>query len=126
MGETKPMVSQMNPLLERGISYKMEGRYEEAIAEFRQLLLEDPNSSDGHHQLGLVYGFTGMFDESIEELLHAVRLAPTRNEIRNDLALTYSMLSMIDEAKSEFEEVLRRDPNNKRALENMEFLSKPS
>ena len=126
VGETKPMVSHMNPLLERGVSFKSEGRYDEAIAELRQLLQEDPNSCDGHYQLGLVFGFTGMFDESIEELLQAVRLAPARNDIRNDLALTYTMLGMYDEAKMEFEEVLRRDPNNKRALESMDFLSRPS
>jgi len=121
-----PMVSPVNHYLERGISLKSEGRYEEAIAEFRQLLTEDPNACDGHHQLGLVYGFIGLFDESIEELKHAVILEPTRNDIRVDLALTYTMLGMNDEALLEFSEILRRDPNNKRALESIKFLSEPS
>jgi tetratricopeptide (TPR) repeat protein len=125
-GESEPMGSHANPHLERGIAFKLDGRYDEAVAEFQLLLSDDPNSSDGHHQLGLVYGFIGMFDESLEELQHAVTLAPARIDVRNDLALTYSMLGMYDEAKSEFEDVLRRDPNNKRALESMEFLSEPS
>lgn len=122
----EPMGSHDNPHLERGIAFKIEGRYEEAITEFKLLLSEDPNSSDGHHQLGLVYGFIGLFDESLEELKHAVTLAPTRVDMRNDLALTYSMLGMYDEAKQEFEEVLRRDPSNKRALESIAFLTEPS
>lgn len=120
------MGSHANPYMERGIAFKVEGRYEEAITEFRHLVNEDPNSSDGHYQLGLVYGFTGLFDESIEELQHASTLAPTRVDIRLDLALTFTMLGMYEEAKLEFGEVLRREPNNKRALENMKFLAEPS
>lgn len=115
-----------NAFMERGLAFKVEGRYEEAVVEFEQLLEEDPNSCDGHYQLGLVHGFTGMFDESIEELHKASTLAPTRVEIRIDLALTYTMLGMNSEAKEEFEEVLRRDPNNKRALESLNFLTEPA
>lgn len=115
-----------NSFMERGLAFKVEGRYEEAVVEFEQLLVEDPNCSDGHYQLGLVHGFTGMFDESIEELQRASVLAPTRIDIRIDLALTYTMLGMNVEAKSEFEEVLRREPNNKRALESLNFLSEPA
>ena len=120
------MGSHTNPYLERGITLKIDGRYEEAIAEFCQMIAEDPNSSDGHYQLGLVYGFTGLFDESLSELQHAVVLAPARIDVRTDLALTYSMLGMYDEAMSEFKEVLSRDPENKRALDSLKFFSEPA
>ncbi len=120
------MSSQVNPNLERGITFKVEGRYDEAVTELRQLLADDPNSSDGHYQLGLVYGFTGLFDESIEELKWASTLAPTRVEIRIDLALTLTMLGEYEDARAQFEEVLRREPNNKRALDSLVFLSEPA
>lgn len=126
VGETKPMGSYVNTSLERGIAFKVEGQYEEAITEFRQLLTEDPNSSDGHYQLGLVYGFNGMFDESLIELQRASMLDPSRLEVRNDLALTFAMLGLNEEAKQEFEEVLRREPNNEKALKNIVFFSEPS
>ncbi len=119
------MVSQGNSQLDRGIAFKVEGRYEEAVTEIREFLEQDPNSADGHHQLGLVYGFIGLFDESIEELQKAVLLTPTRVDPRVDLALTFSMLGEYDKAKSEFEEVLRRDPANKRALDSLQFFSDP-
>ena len=119
------MGSHGNSNLDRGIALKVEGRYEEAVTEFQELLNQDPNSTDAHHQLGLVYGFIGLFDESIEELQKAVVLAPTRVEARVDLALTLSMLGEYDQAKSEFEEVLRRDPANKRALDSLQFFSDP-
>lgn len=121
------MASQVtHPDLERGISYKVDGKYDEAIGEFRSLVADDPNCSDAHHQLGLVYGFTGMFDESLEALRRAVTLTPGRVDIRNDLALTYSMLGMYEEARMEFEEVLQREPNNEKALKNLQFFTDPS
>jgi tetratricopeptide (TPR) repeat protein len=119
------MNSHVTASLERGLSLKSEGRYDDAVTEFRALLTEDPNSCDGHHQLGLVYGFIGMFDESLDELQHAVTLNPGRVDVRTDLALTFSMLGMYDEAKREFEEVLRREPTNKRALDSLAFFSEP-
>jgi tetratricopeptide (TPR) repeat protein len=120
------MATSANAYLERGLAFKVEGRYDEAIAEFQLLLAEDPNSCDGRYQLGLVYGFTGLFDESLDELRRACTLAPARIEVRLDLALTYTMLGMYDEAKTEFEEILRREPNHKRALESLSFITQPS
>ena len=120
------MASSANAYFERGLAFKVEGRYDEAVAEFQQLLVEDPNSCDGRYQLGLVYGFTGLFDESLDELRRASVLAPARIDVRLDLALTFTMLGMYDEAKVEFEEILRREPNNKRALESLSFITEPS
>lgn len=119
------MANSANPYLERSIAFKNEGRYDEALAELRQLLLEDPNLCDAHHQLGLVLGFMGEFDESLEALKHAVLLAPARIEVRTDLALTYSMLGEYELATTEFQEVLTRDPENKRALDSLKFFSEP-
>lgn len=70
-------------------------------------------------------GFIGDFDVSLEHLQRAVTLAPARVDMRNDLALTYSMLGMYDEATVEFKEVLAREPENKRALESLRFLTEP-
>src|SRR2546423_1036374 len=96
--------------LERGIAYKVEGNYDAALTEIRDALLDEPDSPDVHHQLGLILGFTGEFEESLEELKKAVDLDGANLVARNDLAKTYAMLAMIDEAKATFEEVLRLDP----------------
>ncbi len=122
-GEMRLMNCAEDAIIERGINHKIEGRYEEATQAFKEALLANPDSTDGHHQLGLVYGFTGLFDESLEELQIATKLSPDRVDIRVDLALTYSMLGMYEEAKAEFEEVLIQDPSNKRAIENLQFFN---
>jgi tetratricopeptide (TPR) repeat protein len=105
--------------LDRGISLKNEGHYEEAQACFTAVLECEPNNVEAHRHLGLVYGFIGLFDESIDELKTAVNLDQKNLKARNDLALTYSMLGMCDEAKCEFMTVLSADPENEVAKNNI-------
>jgi Flp pilus assembly protein TadD len=107
--------------LERAIAHKVEGDYEAAIAELRQALIEEPNSAEAHHQLGLVFGFVGEFDDSLSSLKRAVDLRQDNVPVLNDLAKTYAMLGMYEEARAGFEEVLRLDPGNETARQNMMF-----
>lgn len=108
--------------LERGIAYKIEGRYGEAATEFEFLLEENPDHAEAHHQLGLVLGFVGEFDHSLAALVRATTLDSGNTLARNDLALTYTMLGMYDEAKSEFARVLEQDQANDVARRNLTYL----
>jgi Flp pilus assembly protein TadD len=102
-GPNQEMIEQHYQL---GMAHKNEGRYEEAVAEFKAILELDPDHPGAHLGLGLVYGFTGMFDESIEEMARAVQLRPDWAEAHMDLAKTYCMLGMFDEARTEFTQVM--------------------
>lgn len=106
---------------ERALSYKVDGRYQEALNELREYLKERPDDAEGHHQLGLILGFNGDFDPSLAELKQAVDLAPENALIRNDLALTFTMLGMYDEAKDQFARVLAKDRENPTALRNLTY-----
>jgi tetratricopeptide (TPR) repeat protein len=108
--------------IERGVAYKINGQYDEALAELRQAVQLAPNNAEAHHQLGLVLGFIGEFEQSLAELERAVQIDGRNVVIRNDLALTYAMLGMYEEAKAQFEEVLRQDPTNEVALKQIQFL----
>jgi len=116
-------MGQIGEHYDRGIAFKAEGRYDEAIAEFKAILELDPSHSEAYRQLGLVYGFVGMFDESLESLTKAVELDSGNIGARNDLALTYAMLGMCDEAKAEFQAVLAVDPANDVARKNLVYFS---
>ena len=109
--------------LQRGVAFKVDGDYEAAERELKEVLGADPTHPVAHRELGLVYCFTGMFDDSIEQLKHAVALDPADLKARNDLALTYTMLGMMDEARAEFETVLGADPTNSVALRNMQYFT---
>jgi Flp pilus assembly protein TadD len=106
---------------ERALGYKVDGRYEEALAELRAFLLDNPAHAEAQHQMGLILGFTGDFDPSLSALRKAVEIAPDNTLIRNDLALTYTMLGMYDEAKDQFAQVLATDRQNQTALRNLTY-----
>ena len=115
---TEPLVEER---LQTAVTLRVEGRYDEAEAELRSILGEEPNNAPARRELGLVHNFTGKFEESIEELRQAVELEPNYLEARNDLGLAYSMLAMMDEAKAEFEAVLELDPANAVALRHIVY-----
>jgi len=120
--ESEKVMAMPEERLERGIAYKIEGRYTDATAELRALLAEDDAHTEAHHQLGLVLGFIGEFDESLAELERAAALDGGSVLARNDLALTYTMLGMYEEAKAEFERVLEQDGGNDIARRNLTYL----
>ena len=81
--------------LQRGVAFKVDGDYEAAERELKEVLGADPT--------------------------HPVD--PADLKARNDLALTYTMLGMMDEARAEFETVLGADPTNSVALRNMQYFT---
>lgn len=111
----------LDPRLQRGITLKVEGRYDEAEAEVRSLLEAEPDNAPARRELGLILNFTGLFDESIEELKRSVELDANYLDARCDLALAYSMLGFMDEARNELEIVLDREPTHPVALRHIVY-----
>ncbi len=106
---------------QRAIGFKIDGSYDEALAELTEIVRESPDDPEVHHQIGLILGFTGRFDQSLSALNHAVALAPDNTLIRNDLALTHTMLGQYDEAREQFALVLEHDRENQIALRNLTY-----
>ncbi len=107
--------------LERAIAYKVEGNYDAALVELRELIAEEPTSGEARHQMGLVLGFIGEFDQSLEELKKAAELDSADVTTLIDLAKTLAMLGMYDEAKEGFLRVLELEPANEVAKQNLVF-----
>jgi tetratricopeptide (TPR) repeat protein len=60
----------------RGIDLSREGRWEEAVASFREAVRLRPDYADAFNNLGNVLFFQKQFDEAIAAYEQAVRLAP--------------------------------------------------
>lgn len=108
--------------LEQAIQHKIEGQYDEAVALLQDVLAEEPDLPEAHHQLGLVYVFTGLFDESTVELERAVALSPESIKFLIDLGKTHTMLGDYEKAVPIFQRVLEIDPFNDEARKNLDFL----
>jgi len=106
---------------DQAVELKNQGRYEEAAAQFEQLLACQPNHARAHLGLGLVYCFVGRFEESLEELKRVVECDPEWVDAHLNLAKTYAMLGMYDDARAEFNRVLELHPGHPEAKKQLSY-----
>jgi len=106
---------------DQAMELKNQGRYEEAAAQFEQVLACAPNHARAHLGLGLVHCFVGRFEESLEELKRAVECDPEWVDAHLNLAKTYAMLGMYDEARIEFNRVLELHPDHPEAKKQLSY-----
>jgi len=108
-------------LLQSAVSFKIDGRYDEAEELLTTILRAEPGHPRARREYALVLGFTGRFEESLDELKAVCAGDPDFLDARNDLGMTYAMLGMVDEAKAEFEAILELDPTNEKALRQIVY-----
>jgi Flp pilus assembly protein TadD len=58
----------------------------EALYQFRETLLLDPNMADAYNTLGLLYYQIGDKQQAVDQYMHALRLNPNLTAARRNLA----------------------------------------
>jgi len=111
------------------VTYDADGRYDEAVQQFRQAI--DPRDDDPRIHLGL-----GMYDlrhghprEAVEEFQSTLRLSSDREmstDAFSNLGSAYRQLHDDEHAKESFVSALRLDPNQPASLVGMGLLSQKS
>src|SRR5574337_28814 len=82
----------------KGLSLYNQGKYAEAIIEFKKALELNPNHYDAHYHLGIVYYAKGMTDESITELKKAIDVNPKEPKAHYNIAFAYVSKENVAEA----------------------------
>jgi tetratricopeptide (TPR) repeat protein len=97
------------PDLETGKKLRLEGRFDEAIAHFEQLLSADPDSLDARRELGHTLVLAERYPEALEayERLGASADARWKLESAKWMGLTYLYLGRIDASLSEHDRQIR-------------------
>jgi tetratricopeptide (TPR) repeat protein len=90
-----------------GIILHAEGRYDEAIAEYREVIRLNKDDVKAHISLGIALSDKGQFDEGIDEVRKAIRLKKDDAGAHGDLGLLLARKGQVDEAIAEFREALR-------------------
>ena len=98
--------------LERGTAYAEEGKLEEAVIEFKNVLKIDPNNAAAHHQLADVYLKLERFRETYWELSEAVRLDPTNRQARMSLSGLALAARDYETVLAQVDGVLELDPDD--------------
>ncbi len=89
-----------------------QGKYDEAMQEYRNAVAVDSTFWPAHHRLAFVMTRKGQYDEALESLHRAQRLAPEIFNVRFDLAKNYALLRQGEEARQWLESAQQVRPLN--------------
>ncbi len=102
--------------MENGESYVAEGKHEEAVIEFKNVLQIEPENAAAHEALSLAYLETEKPREAYWEMSETVRLDPQNIEARLRYGTISSAIGEHDLALEQAEAVLAIDDENAAAL----------
>jgi len=95
-----------------GEAFRAEGRYDEALAEYRKALALNPQYVAALINFGAVLGRVGRIAEAIPPLQSAVRLQHDDVAARNGLGLALALEGHLNEALEQFEIAILLDPDS--------------
>ena len=91
-----------------GANDQASGNVRQALAEYQQALVYDPNYPEAENALGLLYHLSfRQLDESEKHYLQALKLKPDYASAKNNLAALYTYLGRYDDCVRLEEEVLK-------------------
>lgn len=102
-----------------GLIYKKLKRYNEALAEFKEVKRLDPNYPDVRVNLGAVYIKLGQHPTGKREYQEALKINPKDPKAHHAVAAFYYMLQRYPVSLPKFQEVARLTPNDPKAHYNL-------
>lgn len=94
----------------------LDGKSDEAISKFKQVLASDPGIVDAHFMMGNEYFKTGKYPEALEAFKKALELKPDYEFAMINMANTYRRMGKLEEALAGFEYFLKKNPDNTQVL----------
>lgn len=89
-----------------GYAWFEQGRVEEAIREYKTVVMLSPTYTDAYNNLGYLYAYQGRFEEAVPQLEAALRLKPHHPDAHDNLGKIYTIQGRFDEAVRHFNEAL--------------------
>lgn len=99
-------------LRQQALTSAKQGRYEDAIALFDQLIEQDPNSASHYSNRGLMHFHNGQLERALADYNQAIQLDPQLAKVYNNRANCYAALGNRDAAIADYEIAIDLDPAN--------------
>ena len=97
-------------LINLGVALDVQGRFDEALAVYRQAEKMDSGRYQLHNNLGNILGILGRHAESLAEYREAIRLRPGDATLLNAAGVQLAALNQFDAALAEFYQAEALDP----------------
>jgi tetratricopeptide (TPR) repeat protein len=113
--EADPQGSHPIGYFRRGVALRISGEFEEAIADFKQVIALDPDNSlkysqKAYKQKGLAYGGLGEYARALQDFDEAIHLDPEHAGTYASRGLTYYKLAQYARAIPDYDEAIRLNP----------------
>ena len=102
----------------RGSIYMNRGDYDQAIANFDEVLKLFPKLDSAYATRGLAYFYKGDYDRAIAGYNQALKLNPTKDIFYENRGRVYLGKGEFDHAIADFDQALKLSPKNYRFYEN--------
>lgn len=89
-----------------------QGRYQEALSQFKKTIEINSNYAEAYRELGNIYLEQGKYSKALEALKEASELAPDLPDIHLRLGEVYYILSQNDNAVQELNDAIKKEPKN--------------
>lgn len=101
-----------NQHFDRGLSFGLRGKINEAIAEMEKVIAIDPGFAEAFNKLGDYYMKKGQVQRALEMFKHSIELKPEIENTHYDLGCAYAHLGQYSESLSSLQQALRMDPKH--------------
>jgi protein O-mannosyl-transferase len=102
-----------------GLALADEGRFDEAIVQYRKSLEINPSDAEAHNYLGMALAACRRLDEAIACYRKALEIKPNAARAHNNLGNALASSGKADEALSHFQSAVEIDPNFAEAHNNL-------
>ena len=102
--------------LEVGLELHQQGRFEEAIQDYNEAILLDPQRVEAFNNRGRAYLNIDQAGKAIEDVDQVLRLDPQLAEAYYNRGLAYSKLGQAEKADADFDQAIRLDPELERSI----------
>jgi predicted O-linked N-acetylglucosamine transferase (SPINDLY family) len=101
------MSADADAYFKRGLTLAEQGKYEDAVANYQQVLLLQPNSVAARNNLGNVFMWQGKLAEAVDSFRQALRCNPQSVDANYNLGRVLEKQEKLDEALAQFYQVVR-------------------
>ena len=110
-----------NIMMHNNLAYvlKLQGRFDEAIYHYRQVLRINPKYADAHYNLGLALQVKGELDEALDHYKEAARLKANPVDVYNSIAHILLQKGKADEAVDYYRRALEIMPDDAMSHNNL-------
>lgn len=105
--------------IKQGIAYHEQGKFEEAVVEYKIAIELEPDNPDTHRNLGTAYLDQGKWEEAAAAYEQAIDLNPNFGEAYGDVVAVYVSLDKVPEAIEAGEKAIELAPNYATAYSNL-------